>query len=131
LSKLCQWVRTGQPAPNATPIALSGTDPPHPILDGKGIAQGGVRTPWVDVPIARTSGVGSEDSAVSTLFGSGEVFDAATLRRMYPGGTAEYLNRFTTALDAAIEAGFIMPADRREIIEIAAASYPPAEEHIS
>jgi hypothetical protein len=27
-------------------------------------------------------------------------------------------------LDAAIEAGFILPADRGEILELAAASYP-------
>lgn len=123
LSKLCQWVRTGQPAPSAAPIALDDTDPPHPIPDENGIAQGGIRTPWVDVPIARTSGVGSEDSALSTLFGSGELFDAAALRRLYPGGAKDYLHRFTTALDTAIQAGFIMTADRPEIIQVAAATY--------
>lgn len=124
LSQLCQWVRIGRPAPSAEPIALSDTDPPHLMLDGNGIARGGVRTPWVDVPIARTSGVGSEDSGLSALFGSGEPFDATTVSKLYPGGVTEYLNRFSTALDTAIEAGFIMPADRQEIIKISAASYP-------
>jgi hypothetical protein len=51
-------------------------------------AKGGVRTPWVDVPIAKTSGVGSDEIAMSDIFGSGEQFDAATLRQLYPGGAA-------------------------------------------
>lgn len=126
LSALCQWVRTGQPAPSATPIELSDSDPPQPLLDANGLAQGGVRTPWVDTPIARTSGVGSEESAMSAIFGSGELFDAATLRRIYPGGVKDYLKCFTAALDTAIRSGFVLPADRSEIIEIAEATYPPA-----
>ena len=46
------------------------------------------------------------------------------LRRLYPGGVTEYLQRFTVALDAAIGSGFILPADRQEILEIATAGYP-------
>ena len=56
LSQLCDWVRTDRPAPSGVPIELHDA---QPILDANGLAQGGVRTPWVDVPIARTSGVGS------------------------------------------------------------------------
>lgn len=61
---------------------------------------------------------------MSAIFGSGEPFDAATLERMYPGGRTEYLERFTVALDAAIGAGFILPADRAEILRLAAATFP-------
>lgn len=129
LSKLCQWVRTGQPAPSAAPIELTETDRCQPILDSNGLAHGGVRTPWVAVPIARTSGTSADESIMSLIFGSGEPFDAATLRRLYPGGTNEYLQRFTAALDAAIQSGFILSTDRREIIEIAAATYVRAIEH--
>ena len=46
------------------------------------------------------------------------------LRRLYPGGLTEYLESFTVALDSAIESGFILPADRAEILELAAATYP-------
>ena len=49
---------------------------------------------------------------MSFLFGSGELFDAATLSALYPSGLAEYLERFTEALDRAIESGFILSADR-------------------
>jgi hypothetical protein len=124
LSQLCQWVRTGRPAPGAMPIELSHADPPQLVLDANGLARGGVRTPWADVPIARTSGAGSEETTMSSIFGSGELFDIATVRRLYPGGAADYLQRFTAALDSAIQSGFIQAADRDEILQLAAATFP-------
>jgi hypothetical protein len=126
LSQLCQWVQTGQPATSAVPIELSDAELPQPILDANGLARGGVRTPWVDVPIARTSGAGSEESTMSSIFGSGEPFDAATVDRLYPGGAADYLERFTAALDSSIQSGFILAADREEILQLAAATFPDA-----
>ena len=51
------------------------------------------------------------------------VLDAATLRRLYPGGELDYLTRFTVALEAAIGSGFILAADRAEILALAAAEY--------
>ena len=124
IAALNGWVRNGEPAPTASPIKVSETDQPQPILDPNGLAQDGVRTPWVDVPIARTSGVGADESIMAMIFGSGEPFDTATLRRLYPGGPTEYLERFTAALDTAIQSGFILQADRAEILELAAATYP-------
>jgi hypothetical protein len=126
ISKLNTWGRTGEPAPAAPPIALSDADPPQLVLDANGLAEGGVRTPWVDVPIARTSGLANNESPMSFIFGSGEPFDAAALGALYPGGAADYLARFTTALDGAIAAGFIVKADREEILELAAAGFPSA-----
>lgn len=58
------------------------------------------------------------------IFGSGELFDANTIQRLYPGGSTQYLKSFTGALDAAIGAGFILLADRAEILQLAAATYP-------
>jgi hypothetical protein len=124
LAALDKWVRTGEPAPAAAPIQMRDGDEPQPILDPNGLAQDGVRTPWVDVPIARSSGLGGDESIMSMIFGSGEPFDAATVRRLYPGGAEQYLEGFTTALDTAIGSGFILPADRAEILELAAATYP-------
>ena len=82
----------------------------------------------MDVPSARTSGVlppeAAAESIMAWLFGCGEPFDADTLRRLYPGGPTEYLESFTAALDTAIGSGFILPADRAEILALAAATYP-------
>ncbi|MFZ0907093.1 MAG: alpha/beta hydrolase domain-containing protein [Mycobacterium sp.] len=124
LSHLRNWVGTGQPAPSAVPIELDDAEPPQPVLDANGLARGGVRTPWADVPIARTSGVGNEETTMASIFGSGELFDIATVRRLYPGGAADYLERFTAALDSAIQSGFILAADREEILQLAAATFP-------
>ncbi|PXX05562.1 alpha/beta hydrolase domain-containing protein [Mycolicibacterium moriokaense] len=120
IAALNTWVRTGEPAPAGQPMALTEADPPRLGLDANGIAEGGVRTPWVDVPIARTSGSAPQESPMSFLFGSGELFDTAALSALYPGGSGEYLARFTQALDRAIDSGFILPADRPEILELAA-----------
>ncbi len=82
LAQLAGWVRTGAPPPSAPPIDLTATDPPELVLDAHGLATGGLRTPWVDVPVARTSGLGAADNLMAMLFGSGEYFDAATLERL-------------------------------------------------
>jgi hypothetical protein len=123
IAKLHDWVRTGEPAPAAPPVTLTRADPPAFGLDANGVAEGGVRTPWVDVPIARTSGLAEGDNPLTLLFGSGEVFDAETLAGLYPGGSGEYLERFTEALDRAIGSGFIVPADRQEILALAAVAF--------
>ena len=126
LAQLDQWLRTAQPAPSATPIEFSDAEPPQPVLDANRLAQGGLRTPCGDVPIGWTSGGGSEESMMSAIFGSGELFDADTLSRLYPGGAADYLERFGASLDATIRSGFILAADREEILQLAAATYPDA-----
>jgi hypothetical protein len=85
-----------------------------------------VRTPWVDAPTAALSGLGQSGGTFGFLFGTTRPFDAATLKTLYPGGKADYLARFTTALDDAIAGGFILEPDRAEIMGLAAATYPPA-----
>jgi Alpha/beta hydrolase domain len=121
LAQLQQWVSTAVPAPSGTPIQMIGEEP---ALDPQGLARGGVRTPWVDVPIARTSGVGGDENTMSSIFGSGEVFDATTVQQLYPDGVAAYLERFTASLDSAIVSGFVLTADRSEILALAAATFP-------
>ena len=68
--------------------------------------------------------VGGEENMMSSIFGSGELFDAATVQRLYPGGMTDYLDRFTASLDSAIQSGFLLAADRDEILELATAMYP-------
>ena len=87
------------------------------------MTEGGVRTPWVDVPVTRLSGTGNSGSPLAFLAGASEPFDAATLARLYPGGKKEYLKKFEAALDSAIKAGFILSADRKEILDLAAHGY--------
>ena len=123
IAKLSSWVRTGEPAPTAPPISLTNADPPHLVLDANGLAEGGVRTPWVDVPIAKTSGIAPDESPMSFLFGSGELFDPATLRALYPRrfcGIPRAIHRGARPCDRR---RFILAADRSEILELAAATF--------
>lgn len=123
LAGLHDWVRDGRPIPSAPTLQLSGD---RLATDAHGIATGGLRTPWVDVPVAVTTGQVGTESEMSFIFGAGKPFDANELRRLYPGGQAEYLRRFEVALDAAIGAGHLRPADRTEILEIAALIFASA-----
>lgn len=120
VASLTHWVRAGEAPTSIPPLELTEGGQVRFVLDANGIAVGGVRTPWVDVPIARTSGLAPNESPMSFLFGSGEPFDATKLRELYPGGSAEYLQLFAAALDRAIQMGVIVPADRAEILEISA-----------
>ncbi|GGA36708.1 hypothetical protein GCM10011395_03790 [Sphingomonas psychrolutea] len=123
---LDRWVSTGKAPSKAPRMALTQGTTPQPVLDANALATGGIRTPWIDVPSARTSGASGGIGIMASLFGSGELFDAQTLVRLYPGGKAEYLKRFSVALDRSIQARFILPADRQEILDLAAARYRSA-----
>jgi hypothetical protein len=130
LAALDGWVRTGRP-PASTPklvLATGGKVGDHAslALDANGLARGGVRTPWVDVPTIRLSGKGDPNSFIGMLGGSGVPMSKAELATLYPGGKAEYLRRFTVALDAAIGAGHVLRDDRQEILDIAAINFDTA-----
>lgn len=130
ITGLDQWLRTGRPPASTPLIAASAPAQPgdRPTLrtDATGIAEGGVRTPWIEVPAMRISGVGNSGSFVGQIVGVGEAFDKATLARLYPGGKDEYLRRFAASLDQSIKAGHILPEDRAEILAVAAINYDKA-----
>jgi hypothetical protein len=127
LWNLDRWIRIGQAPSKAGPIELSQDDqsgaPAGFVLDANGLAEGGVRTPWVDVPTARLSGVGNSGGPLGFMVGVCEPFDSATLDRLYPGGKNAYLKKFEASLDLAIKAGFLLPADKQEILDLAGISY--------
>jgi hypothetical protein len=121
------WVSSGKAPVSMAPMVLASGGKagvsPNLSLDTNGLAKGGVRTPWVDVPTLMLSGKGDPNSFIGMLAGSGVPFDAAKLAKLYPAGKAEYLRKFTTALDRAISRGHILREDRQEILDIAALNY--------
>ena len=62
-------------------------------------------------------------SFIGMLAGSTMPFDKATLDGLYPGGKADYMAKFTRALDRAIRAKHILAEDRQEILDIAAINF--------
>jgi Alpha/beta hydrolase domain len=123
LDHLDRWAAGGAPPPAAPRLdaVADGTDFHR---DEYGIAMGGLRSPWVNVPTATLSGLGQTGEVFSILFGTTTPFDAGILARLYPGGRADYLERFEAALEHTISDGFVLEADRGEILAVAGAAYP-------
>jgi len=124
LDHLDTWASRGS-APPASPRLNLTADGLDYNRDPLGIATGGIRTPWTDVPAAVLSGVGQTGpNLFSFLFGVTRPLPDAQLAELYPGGRADYLGRFEQSLDAAIAAGFLLADDRAEALAVAQASWP-------
>jgi hypothetical protein len=123
IAALNRWVVAGQPPPHGQRLNVTDSAPPQLVVDTQGNATGGVRSPWMDVPTSRLSGLGQTGGGMAALFGVTEPFSAAKLTELYPGGKSEYLDKFTVSLKSAISAGFILPADEAEIKALAAYSF--------
>jgi hypothetical protein len=106
------------PAAARLELAQGGASPF--ALDASGIARGGVRSPWVDAPSAVLSGLGQSGTEFAFLFGTTSALEPSARARLYPGGRPDFLARFAKATDDAIAAGFLLDADREEILTVAA-----------
>ena len=125
IAHLDRWARGGPPPPRSPRLETDPGDPMRLITDDAGIARGGIRTGWVDVPVAALSGLGPDGApAFAMILGTTRVFDEAELMRRYPGGQAEYAAAFRTATLRAVTDGFVRAEDADEMVAIAAAGYP-------
>ena len=121
IEHLDAWVAGRATPPAAARLDVAGRDY---VRDRLGIATGGIRTPWTDVPVTILSGTGQQGELFAFLFGTTAPLPAGDLARLYPGGKADYLAQFEHSLDATIEAGFLLAEDRSEILAVASASWP-------
>ena len=118
LAELIRWVRTGR-APRPAPRLDAQAGPPVALaVDQHGNARGGIRTPWVDAPIATFTGE-QEGSLLCRLFGSTTPLDAATLSALYPTHKA-FRAAYGRALKRAVRHGWILAPDARLIRKWAA-----------
>jgi hypothetical protein len=78
-------------------------------VDEFGNALGGIRTPYVDAPVAKLSGLG-QASTICILFGTTLLFDDLNLLELYPT-REDYVRAIDGATDEAVEAGFLLEAD--------------------
>jgi hypothetical protein len=115
-----RWVLGGAQPPEAARLSTSDAAGSVLLRDELGIARGGIRTPWVDVPSAVLSGEPAAGGAGFTfLFGRTSPLDPAVLARLYPGGPDEHVRRFEAATAQAVAAGFLLEADAAEICALA------------
>ena len=121
LHHLVAWVTTGKAPPTAPRIDVA-AESGHPAVIGRdehGNARGGVRTPFVDVPVSALSGEPAPGAPpLCASFGSTVAFDAATLARLYPDHDS-YVDAFTASTEAAVDAGFILRPEANEMIATA------------
>ncbi|MEH6590079.1 MAG: alpha/beta hydrolase domain-containing protein [Halioglobus sp.] len=116
LRALNVWVDTGE-APASSELLSINDDLSAFVLDMVGNVRGGIRTPYVDAPVAVLSGLGeqSEDS-FCRLFGTTSLLSTSELVNLY-GDKATYVNAVIESSNAAVEAGFLLQVDANQIIE--------------
>jgi hypothetical protein len=119
---LNRWTRDNTPPPTAPRLEV---DNGTLVVDDLGVARGGVRTPWVDVPVSILSGLG-QPGDMTELFGTTRTLDHQTLAGRYPQGRDGYLGQFRDATHAAINAGYLLEADAGEIETLGALLWPSA-----
>ena len=120
LHGLVEWITTGSPLPEADRLAVT-EDGQAFELDGLGNVLAGIRTPYVDAPVAVLSGLGQTGESFCSLFGTTRLFDEAMLAELYPTRQM-YLDAVYDTTERAVEAGFLLPVDADLIIAAAEAS---------
>ncbi len=112
------WASGGPPPPSAPLLETEGDEF---VVDEHGNTLGGIRTAWVDVPVATLTGEPPGGEGFCGLFGSTTLFDAAKLAELYPD-KATYFEAMTTSVEQSVTADFLRPADAALILENAFAN---------
>jgi hypothetical protein len=127
LRLLVRWVADGIPAPHAPRIELNGQTV---VRDQFGNAVGGVRSSYVDVPIASYAATSVNDpnvnqpTATCNMVGYEFRLPDATLRELYPTHGA-YVSDVAHDLAKLMAAGWVTPEDaRQQLTEAARADIP-------
>jgi hypothetical protein len=113
-SNLDLWVRKGRPPPQADRLATTGEYPNVELaLDQLGNTKGGVRTPYIDVPVV-------------TYNWNGKVtpFNNKLLKLFYPSHE-HYVRQFVTRTDALLKDRWITATDAESIKEQAVITLIP------
>lgn len=127
------WIIDGTEPAKAERLSVAG-DPAAFVRDELGNVKGGVRTSYVDAPIAILEGedqpqpdfseideINIDNIDFCFLSGTTKLFDAATLGSLYTDNAA-YIDAVNRATDNAVSKGFLLPADADLIKTYAASS---------
>ncbi|MAT93988.1 MAG: hypothetical protein CME59_15480 [Halioglobus sp.] len=107
------WVENGTPPPQSPQLALN-DDASDFQFDELGNVLGGIRTPYVDAPSAVLRGERNTGDGFCGLFGTTRLFSAAEMASLYVD-QAGFVEAVTTATEAAVDAGFLLPEDAAAI----------------
>ena len=132
-----RWITNGT-VPRQSPRLEVNPDGRRTFLsDRYGNASGGIRTPQVQAPVAKLSGIGQPGSApigtqpsnASTIssatlcgiLGTTVPFSAAQLASLYPTH-ADFVAQWDAAVAAEVKEGYLLPSDARVLDKVAARS---------
>jgi hypothetical protein len=111
IAALNRWVVDGTPPPTSPRMQTTDSNPPALKVDASGIVLGGIRTPAVDAPVARLSGLGqTSGTSFCSIFGTTVPFSDAQLKARYQNHLGFVIAWGFTTLKAALS-GFVLPAD--------------------
>jgi Alpha/beta hydrolase domain len=113
-----QWVESGFPPASTPRFQYTSLSPATFAYDSNGNVVGGIRTPFVDVPVARLSGVSAGGAGFCVLFGSTTPFSQAQLAKLYPSHDA-FVWQFAFATIRSAEKGWILPQQVPALINAA------------
>jgi hypothetical protein len=120
---LNRWAISGELPAEADRLTLEGS-PVRLARDEYGIALGGIRTSYVNAPMATLSGEGNSSESFgfcNRLFGTTKLFDAQTLAALY-GDNSTYISKVNASTDEAVSLGFLLLKDAALIKAYAAQS---------
>jgi len=115
---LNRWVTTGMAPTSAARLTVADGGTAF-VVDAHGNTLGGIRTPFVDVPIATLSAYGQPGSIETIsnnsesfcfLFGTTALFYSAKLKSLYPTHDS-YVNAVNASADSALAQGFLLASD--------------------
>jgi hypothetical protein len=115
-AQLARWAEHGTAPASVPRIKLATADKVSvPATDQYGNALGGLRSPFVDVPLVRYYAHATGGPSCNN-YGSQVPLPAATLKQLY-GDPQGYMTKFTKSLDAAIKNGTLLSLDRQAILD--------------
>ncbi len=115
-AQLFRWAEDGKAPKPADRIDMEEVDIVSvPRLDDDGNALGGVRSPFVDVPLVEYQVQAGGTGLSCTFSGIEHAIAADDLARRY-GDVDTYMDRLTKSLDATVKAGHLLKSDRAEIL---------------
>ena len=112
LDHLKKWIQYGLPAPKSAYIEMTGEYPDADfVLDEHGNPKGGVRSPYVDVPVC-TYTWKDDPANVRNII---TPFSTEKLKKLYPSHE-EYVRKVIKSVMEMIQRGFLLPEDGCVII---------------
>jgi hypothetical protein len=126
---LNRWVTKHVAPPVAPRLETTTVAPVAYSLDDTGNARGGVRSPQVDVPIAVLGGTTNTGNpplgTFCRLFGTTVPLTPAQLAAAYPTHD-KFVADWQQAVDRALKAGWLLPADAKELRAAAQSAKVPS-----